>query len=205
MPPLAIDHAVVAVRDLERAAHAFTELGFTLTPLGVHSIGSRNHCIVLGATYVELLEPSGTHPWLDHYRGFLEKRGDGLAALALRTPDAEASYRDLLAQGVAVEPPMDLARPVTLDGEERVARFRIVQVAPEVFVCQHCTPELVWRPEWQKHRNGAAELASIDFPGASPFVGAPAGIRWRSSAALHVSGLSRRAAVQLHGVALVAA
>ena len=193
------------MRDLERAAHAFTALGFTLTPLGVHSIGSRNHCIMLGATYIELLQPSGTHPWLDHYRGFLEKTGDGLAALALRTPDAEASYRDLLAQGVAAKPPMDLARPVTLEGEERIARFRIVQVAPDAFVCQHCTPELVWRTEWQKHRNGAVELASVDFPGASPFARAPAGIRWCSSAALHISGLARRAAVQLHGVALVAA
>ena len=204
MPPLAIDHAVVAVRDLERAARSFTALGFTLTPLGVHSIGSRNHCIMFGVTYVELLQPSGAHPWLDHYRCFLET-GDGLAALALRTPDAEASYRELLAQGVPVKPPMDLARPVTLDGEERIARFRIVQVTPEVFLCEHGTPELVWRSEWQRHLNGAAELASVDFSGASPFAGAPAGIRWRSAAALHVSGLSRRAAVQLHGVTLVAA
>ena len=90
---------MIAVRDLAAAARAFANLGFTLTALGRHSIGSRNHCIMFGSTYLELLEPAGEHPWLAYYRYFVA-RGEGLAALALATPDADASYRDLLAQGV---------------------------------------------------------------------------------------------------------
>ncbi len=203
MTPLAIDHAVIAVRELEPAARAFAGLGFTLTPLGLHSIGSRNHCIMFGSTYLELLEPSSEHPWLAYYRDFAA-RGDGLAALALATSDAEASYRSLKALGVAAQPPMDLARPVRFGGEERLARFRLVQVSREVFLCQHLTPELVWRPEWQSHVNGACELSAIDFPSAAPFPGAPANVRWGGAPKLHLQGLAEKSAVQLHGVTLAA-
>src|SRR2546423_10690154 len=62
--PQAIDHAVIAVRDLDAAAGDFSELGFTLTPRGHHSIGSQNHCIMLGSTYIELLVAPLAHPWL---------------------------------------------------------------------------------------------------------------------------------------------
>lgn len=175
------------MRDLERAARSFTALGFTLTPLGVHSIGSRNHCIMLGSTYLELLEPSGSHPWLDHYRKRAQA-GEGIAALAIATSDAEASYCDLVARGVAAQPPMDLARPVRLGGEDRIARFRIVQISPETFLCQHLTRDLVWRPEWQSHANGATELVAAEFSGA-----------------LYLRGLAEKSAVQLHGVKLVSA
>jgi hypothetical protein len=183
LPAPAIDHAVVAVRDLAIAARAFAELGFTLTPLGRHSIGSRNHCIMLGSTYIELLEPAGEHPWLAYYRDFVA-RGEGLAAIALATSDADASYRDLLAHGVAAQPPMDLARPVDLRGEPRTARFRLVQISPDKFLCQHLTRELLWRPEWQRHANGASELVEADLPGA----------------ALRLEGF--RSTVRVHGVEL---
>ncbi|HEX7053931.1 MAG TPA: VOC family protein [Burkholderiales bacterium] len=193
---------MIAVRDLAVAADAFSAAGFTLTPLGRHSIGSRNHCIMLATSYLELLEPASDHPWLAHYRECIS-RGDGLAALALATGDAEASYRALLAQGVAAQPPMDLARPVHLGAERRTARFRLVQVSPELFLCQHLTRELVWRPEWQSHANGARELAAVHFPHAAPFEGAPASVRWGAPPALHIAGL--QSAVRLHGVDLLPA
>jgi catechol 2,3-dioxygenase-like lactoylglutathione lyase family enzyme len=66
--PLAIDHAVIAVRDLDAALASFRALGFTLTPRGYHSIGSQNHCIMLGRTYIELLAAPAPHPWLEYYR-----------------------------------------------------------------------------------------------------------------------------------------
>jgi hypothetical protein len=186
LPPLAVDHAVIAVRDLAAAVREFAALGFTLTPMGVHSIGSRNHCIMFGSTYLELLEPRGEHPWLAYYRQFVA-RGDGLAALALATPDADASYRELLAQGVAAQPPMDLARPVEIDGRLEMARFRLVQVSQERFFCQHLTRELLWRPQWQSHANGARELVAADFPGG----------------VLRIAGITSPAS--LHGVQLAPA
>jgi len=154
--PQAIDHAVIAVRDLDRAAADFARLGFTLTPRGCHSIGSMNHCIMLGSNYIELLAAPVAHPWLDYYRRFLE-RGEGLAAIAYATQDADATYAELKQQGA--KPPMDLSRPV--DGG--VARFRLVQFEDTRFYVQHLTRELVWRREWQTHANGASELVSAEL------------------------------------------
>jgi hypothetical protein len=96
---------------------------------------------------------------------------------------------------------MDLSRPV--DGG--VARFRLVQIegVANVFVCQHLTPELIWRPEWQHHANGAAELMGASLAAKRPFDGLPTTIEWGAPPALRISGL--HADVQAHGVKLVAA
>ena len=195
MPLPGIDHAVVAVRDLDAAAASFRALGFTLTPRGHHSIGSQNHCIMLGSTYIELLAAPVSHPWLEYYRAF----GEGLAAIALSTTDADAAYRELKDRGA--KPPIDLARPV----EGGVARFRLVQIegAPQVFICQHLTRELVWRPEWQKHANGAAELMQVSLPAKKPMAGLPPSIEWSASAVLRLRGLRRGG--EAHGVRLALA
>lgn len=196
MPPLGIDHAVIAVRALDAAAADFRAAGFTLTPRGVHSIGSQNHCIMLGSTYIELLAAPVEHPWLDYYRRFLAERGDGLAAIALSTDDADAAYAALRAQGVAARAPMDLSRPV----QDGVARFRLVQIdgTPAVFVCQHLTRELVWRRERQAHDNGATELVEVSLPAAQPFDGLPPASHWAAPAALRIRGIGR--AFDAHGV-----
>ena len=189
----------MAVRDLDAAAAGFRRLGFTLTPRGFHSIGSQNHCIMLGSTYIELLAAPVEHPWLAYYRQFLE-RGEGLAALALASTDADRDYAELKARGVAVRTPMDLSRP--MDGG--VARFRIVQIdgtpGGSVFLCQHLTRELLWRPQWQSHGNGAQELVGVALAAPKSFDGLPSCVRWVSPPALDLRGLARRA--EAHGVRL---
>ena len=176
---------MIAVRDLDAAAATFTELGFTLTPRGHHSIGSQNHCIMLGSTYIELLVAPVAHPWLDYYRAF----GEGLAAMALSTSDADATYEALKPNGA--RPPMDLSRPV--DGG--VARFRLVQIqnSPQVFFVQHLTRELVWRREWQRHPNGARELAHVSLSAKKPFDGLPQSIDWEANGVLRIKGLKHEA------------
>ena len=183
------------MRDLEAAAREFRALGFTLTPRGHHSIGSQNHCIMLGSTYIELLVAPVAHPWLDYYRGF----GEGLAAIALSTEDADATYAQLKARGA--RPPMDLSRPV----EGGVAKFRLVQIdgAPQVFFVQHLTRELVWKPEWQRHANGARELVHASFGAKQPFDGLPPSIDWGASGVLRIEGLRREA--EARGVRLALA
>jgi hypothetical protein len=85
-----------------------------------------------------------------------------------------------------------------------VARFRLVQIdnAPQLFICQHLTRELVWRREWQTHENAAAELVGLSLPAPKPFDGLPAAIEWSAKAALRVRGL--RHDLEAHGVRLVA-
>ena len=193
--PLSIDHAVIAVRDLDAGATDFKKLGFTLTPRGHHSIGSQNHCIMLGSTYIELLVAPVAHPWLDYYRSF----GEGLAAIALSTEDADATYAQLKNKGA--RPPMDLSRPV----EGGVAKFRLVQIegAPQMFFVQHLTRPFVWRPEWQKHANGARELVHVSLSAKKPFDGLPKSIEWNASGELRIEGL--KISLEAHNVRLAPA
>ena len=52
-----IDHAVIAVKDLDAAAQNWKQLGFTISPRGTHSahMGTGNYTIMLGEDYMELL------------------------------------------------------------------------------------------------------------------------------------------------------
>jgi hypothetical protein len=161
-----IDHAVFAVRDLDAAREAFGRMGFTLTPRGRHTLGSQNHCVVFGDDYLELLwlpPDLETRPFI---ADFLEG-GEGLAALALKTGNTEAARVELRAAGLEPTTPMDFSRPVHFAGGVREASFRTLDIGARhvpcgrLFLCEHRTPELVWRPEWQKHENGATALAAV--------------------------------------------
>lgn len=161
-----IDHVVIAVRDLDRARRTYERLGFTLTSRGFHSLGSANHCIMFGSDYIELLALPQPHPALAYYADFLAK-GEGLAALALATGNADATYAELGAAGIAADAPLDFSRPVRLADGARDAAFRIVQLPPALtpgcrsFLCQHYTRELVWRPEYRSHALGVTGLAAV--------------------------------------------
>ena len=165
-PIRGIDHAIICVNDLDLAKDTFERMGFTLTPRGVHSLGSENHLAMFGEDYLELFALPRPHPAFAYFSEFLVS-GDGLAAVALKTDDAGAAHRALVAAGIAAEPPLDLARPVEVDGGVREARFRLVRLPVSaspggwMFLCQHDTPELVWLPPLQSHANGATGLAAV--------------------------------------------
>ncbi|HSB98447.1 MAG TPA: VOC family protein, partial [Burkholderiaceae bacterium] len=122
-----IDHAVVLVRDLDKARDAYARMGFMLTPRGYHTLGSQNHCLMFGRDYLELLAVPKSHPATQQYSDFLAK-GEGLGAVALATDDAGALQTGLAADGIVAEAPLDFARPVGNLGD---ARFRIVQLPPD--------------------------------------------------------------------------
>jgi catechol 2,3-dioxygenase-like lactoylglutathione lyase family enzyme len=161
-----LDHVVILVRDLERARETYSRLGFTLTPRGVHTLGSQNHCIMFEHDYIELLAVPRPHPALQYFSEFLA-RGEGLAAIAFATDDANGAQGELAAAGVEADPPLDFSRPVRLADGTHDAAFRIVQLPAgatpgcRAFVCQHFTREVVWRPEWQSHALGATEIAAL--------------------------------------------
>src|SRR5436190_1993560 len=87
---LGLDHAVVRVKDLDRAAADFGRLGFTVTPRGRHTLGTENHCLMFGFDYLELLwVPPGIAP--PFYADF-PVDGEGMTGLALKTDHAESVH-----------------------------------------------------------------------------------------------------------------
>jgi len=162
-----IDHAVVIVRDIARAAAAWRALGFTLTPEGRHTVlQSVNHCIMFGEDYIELLAFVGEHPSRRYLLDFLARR-EGMGALALKSAGIEATVAAWQAAGLPAGAPIAFGRPVERGGVVRQAAFRTSIIAESAtppgrtFACQHFTPELVWLPEYQTHANGAQAIAAV--------------------------------------------
>jgi len=163
-----IDHVVLVVRELDGARDTFARMGFTVTPRGDHTLGSKNHCVMFGHDYIELLMSpvENPHPSRQYYTEFA-RAGDGLAGIALKSADAKGAYTELLWAGFQPGDTLEFSRPVALPEGTRQARFRVVQPRAgstpggRVFVCEHLTRDLVWRPEYQRHANGATGLAAI--------------------------------------------
>ena len=165
---IGLDHAVVVVRDLDKAAENWKRLGFTISPRGTHSakMGSGNYTIMLDPDYIELL---GVLVETEHNaptRAFVAKRGEGIERIAFTAVDAAAGAEEIRARGYAALGPTDFERPVTMpDGTQSAAKFRTfqwpIEEAPaglRIFACQHKTRETVWIPELMKHANGAKRL-----------------------------------------------
>ena len=167
-----IDHAVINVRyDMDGAVERFRAFGFTLTERGYHSLGSINHLMMFDADYLELV---GVPAGAERVRREIAEGPTGLNGLVFATGDAVRLHERLALQGVPVEPVLSFHRPVTLDGVEHRASFRTVHLAPghlqggRVYFCEHETRHLVWRPEWQRHRNGVHALAAVTVVVADP-------------------------------------
>lgn len=162
--PEPFDHAVIVCGDLDAAVTQWRVLGFTLTPRGYHTLGSQNHCIMLARDYLELLHVTAPSPSRQYYWD-AQQRGGGCAAMSCKSSDAFAAADRLRAAGFQPSDPIEFSRPVRLDdGSEHPATFRVTALdhAPgaRYFVCEHRTPELLWRPEWMSHANGAQAIAA---------------------------------------------
>ena len=161
----ALDHVVINVLfDMDRTAAMMSQLGFTVTPRGFHSLGSINHLIMFEGHYLELIGlPSG----MEVLRKDVLESPRGLNGLVFRSSDVEASLGLLRNGGLSMLEPQSFSRPVVIDGVEQLARFRTIRTAPELFeagrvyYCQHDTPELVWHRPWMAHSNGIHGLREL--------------------------------------------
>ncbi|WP_029043325.1 VOC family protein [Cupriavidus sp. WS] len=160
-----LDHAVMVCPDLDAAAQAWRGFGFTLTPRGYHTLGSQNHCVMLERDYLELLHVTAPSPARQYYWD-AQQAGGGCAALSCKSADSAAAATQLRADGWHASEAVRFSRPVRLDdGSEHPATFCVTAIddAPgaRFFLCEHVTPELLWRPEWTAHANGATGIATM--------------------------------------------
>jgi hypothetical protein len=163
----AIDHVLIGVRDLERARMGWERLGFTVTPRGRHlGWGTGNYCIMFPDDYLELLGIVDPRQFTNRLDEFLARR-EGAMGLAFATRSGAETAAELARRGLHPSEPRDLARQLELPEGTVLPRFRLVHLPPEdtpglaAFVCQHLTPELIRRPAWLKHANGAVGLRGI--------------------------------------------
>jgi len=167
-----IDHVVVnTLYDMDAAVPCLASIGFTLTPRGHHTLGSINHLVVLDDSYLELIGlPRGDGP----IRKELLEQPIGINGLVFADEASDARYRALCRLGFRAEAPQSFSRPVECTDGTHEARFTAVRLAGDtypagrVYFCHHHTPDLVWRAEWQAHRNTAHSLASLTVVGADP-------------------------------------
>jgi len=113
-----VDHLVIAVRDLDGAVSAYAAmLGRASSWRGRHpAYGTANAIFGLGNCYLELLaldDGPDRHPIATALRAYLERREEGLFAIALGCDDPAASAARLAAAGI-------VPGPIT-DGETRAA------------------------------------------------------------------------------------
>lgn len=179
-----IDHFVVTVPDLDRAAAAFEALGFTLTPRAQHPWGTANRLALLpGGNFIEVLEIDRPELIPPHGGGFsfgafnadFLAHGLGPSMLVLATGDADADTRRYADAGLAHFPRFDFERQGRLpDGSTATLAFSLAftrdaaMPACGFFTCHNRAPELFWKPEFQRHANGAQAIEAVLLAAPEP-------------------------------------
>ena len=179
-----IDHLVLCVHDLEAARRFYGGLGFTTTPPAVHPFGTGNSLVQLQGNFLELLsvvEPDripamapGEFSFGAFNRDFLARR-QGMSMLVFQSDDARRDQREFAGKGLTTYAPFDFSRKAMLpDGSTVTVGFSLAFVtdprmpAAAFFVCQQHAPEYFWKPEYQRHPNGARAVTEVIMTAEAP-------------------------------------
>lgn len=164
---IGLDHAVIAVRDLDAAAAEFARLGFALTPKGHHAEwGTVNRCLMFANDYVEIIAPEGEGPEADRLRAFLDRQGDGLIGISITSANGAATGEALRAAGLEVPVARSLSRKLD-DGKGTTLMFSEMLLPAEASpgvparIVEHITAERERHPQWLAHANAAEGVASV--------------------------------------------
>jgi catechol 2,3-dioxygenase-like lactoylglutathione lyase family enzyme len=166
-----LDHVILAVSALDAARDTWRRLGFTVTPRGRHiGWGTANYCIMLESDYIELLGVLDLTQFDNGLGERLARDGEGLLGIALATRSADSAAAAFDMAGAGGEPARDLSRLLDLPEGPVQPSFRLSYPARRdafglpLFACEHRTPELLRRPEWERHANGATAVLRLDLP-----------------------------------------
>ncbi len=183
-----IDHLVLAVRNLEKAAEFYESIGFTLTPRANHPFGTDNRLVQMQGCFLELLSaerPAQIFEATDtafsfpaFNRDFLEAR-EGMSMLVLESRDEDADRKAFLDGGLRVHDPFTFSRQSKLPGGGEVTvgfslTFATDPKMPDMafFTCRQWKPELFSKPEYQAHANGARAVAEVLLVADDPLAAA---------------------------------
>jgi hypothetical protein len=178
------DHLVLCVRDLERARQFYGAIGFTLTPRALHPFGTCNSLVQLQGNFLELLSiadpgliakaATGPFSFAAYNEAFLKKR-EGFSMLVFVSGDAAADSAEFKQSGLKAYDVFHFGREAALpDGSRARVDFSLAFVTepsmPEAafFTCQQHAPQHFWRPEFQRHANGARRIAEVVMSALRP-------------------------------------
>ncbi|MFP5236621.1 MAG: VOC family protein [Acidobacteriota bacterium] len=179
-----IDHIVIAVRDLDKAADAYRRIGFQVGARNRHPWGTENRLIQFGSSFIELITIGESADLAPHrprqfsfgafVRDYLNKR-EGIAMLALSSADAISDAALFADRGIGDFEPFSFSRTgVRPDGSETKVAFTLAFAhdsdAPDLsfFVCQQHYPQNFWNRDFQRHPNGATNIATVTLTAAAP-------------------------------------
>jgi catechol 2,3-dioxygenase-like lactoylglutathione lyase family enzyme len=162
----ALDHFVVAVRDLPAAVRSYSRLlGRAATWRGEHpALGTENALFRLENTYLELLAPAPEAGlWL---REQLDASGEGPFALAFATADAEAFRAHAAAHGLRPSPVQPGLGRDSDSGAFRkwrnVLLARSATHGTQLFAIEHLSPPDLLPLSPPIGENPAATVSSVD-------------------------------------------
>lgn len=169
-----LDHVMVIVDEAQASGSIYERLGFTVQPLGSHANqGTSNRLIILDDTYIELMAVDYPTPANRVYAAF-RASGGGLKSLAMRTPSASSALEYWKSRNAASQDAVHFRRPVEIDGRMVTASFQIAFLDTDrepgvgIFVCEHETPQYVYRQEWSGHANTVKTVRGVTIVARSP-------------------------------------
>jgi catechol 2,3-dioxygenase-like lactoylglutathione lyase family enzyme len=145
----ALDHVILAVRDLADATRRYATLfGRRASWHGEHpGQGTANTLFKLHNTYLELIAVKGAGPTASLVTAQLDAHGEGLVGLAFATRDADAAHGELAARGLE---PAAVAPGLGRDADSGlIRRWRTVLLPPArtrgvfLFAIEHGSPDLL--------------------------------------------------------------
>ena len=179
-----IDHLVLDVRDLDSARETYSRFGFTTTPRAIHPFGTGNSLVQLQNNFLELLtvvdeskftaSAAGQFEFSTFNKRYLDAR-EGMSMLVFEGHDAAGDYAEFAASGLDTHKPFHFERKATLPhGEQVTVAFSLVFITDKLmpdavfFTCQQHAPEYFWKPEYQRHKNGASMISEVIMVANNP-------------------------------------
>lgn len=179
-----IDHLVLCVRDLEAARETYRALGFTTTPVAHHPWGTANSLVQLQGCFLELLgvadpgkieQPAAGQFGFGRFNQDFLTRREGFSMLVFQSEDARGDREEFARKGLSDYAPFDFSRTAKLpDGSEARVAFSLAFVThpamPEAvfFTCQQHAPQYFWKPDYQRHANGAQVVHEVFMAAERP-------------------------------------